>query len=59
MNFLKSFGYTLMIMLTASCLHVEYKFVDSDGAKKTSYNNMVLYVTVAYVSSLMAHNRWS
>ena len=59
MNFLKSVGYMLMIMLTAACLHVAYKFVDSDGAKKTSYNNMVLYVTVAYVSGLMANNRWS
>jgi hypothetical protein len=59
MNFLKSFGYTLMILLTAACLHVAHKFLDGDSAKKTSYNNMVLYVTVAYVSSLMAHNRWS
>ena len=49
----------LMIMLTAACLHIAYKFVDSDGAKKTSYNDMILYVTVAYVSGLMANNRWS
>jgi hypothetical protein len=59
MNFLKSFGYMLMIMLTAACLRVAYKFLDSDGAKNTSYNDMVLYVTVAYVSGLMANNRWS
>jgi hypothetical protein len=59
MKFLKSFGYTLMIMLTAACLHTAYKFLDSDGAKKTSYNDIVLYVTVAYVSGLMANNKWN
>lgn len=59
MNFLKSFGYTLMIMLTATCLHVAHKFLDSDSAKKTSYNDMILYVTVACVSGLMANNKWS
>jgi hypothetical protein len=59
MKHLKPFGYTLMIMLTAAGLHVAHKFVDSDSAKKTSYNDMVLYVTVAYVSGLMANNKWS
>lgn len=59
MKYLKSFGYMLMIMLTAACLHTAYKFLDSDSAKKTSYNDMILYVTVAYVSGLMANNRWS
>jgi hypothetical protein len=34
MKHLKPFGYTLMIMLTAACLHAVYKFLDSDGAKK-------------------------
>lgn len=59
MKHLKPFGYMLMIMLTAACLRTAYKFLDRDGAKKTSYNDMVLYVTVAYVSGLMANNRWS
>lgn len=59
MNFFKSFGYILLIMLTAVCLHITYKFLASDSAKKPSYNDMVLYVTVAYVSGLMANNRWS
>ena len=59
MKYLKSFGYMLMIMLTAACLHVVHKFLDSDSAKKTSYNDMLLYATVTYVSGLMANNKWS
>jgi hypothetical protein len=59
MKYLKSFGYILLIMLTSACLHVAYKFLDSDGAKKISYNDMILYVTVSYVSGLMANNKWS
>jgi hypothetical protein len=56
MNFLKRIGYILLIMSIALCLHVGHKFLD--GEYKKSYNDMVLYATVAFVAGLMVHNRW-
>lgn len=56
MNFLKRIGYTLLIMLTAMCLHVGHKFLDTEY--KNSYNDMLLYMTVVFVAGLMVNNRW-
>ena len=56
MKFLKSFGYILLIMLTAMCLHVGHRFLDAEY--KNSYNDMLLYATVVCVASLMVNNRW-
>ena len=56
MKFLKRFGYILLIMLTAVCLHIGHKFLDSQY--KNSYNDMLLYTTVVVVAGLMVNNRW-
>jgi hypothetical protein len=56
MNFLKRIGYVLLIMLITLCLHVGHKFLDSQYTK--SYNDMLLYTTVAFVAGLMTNNKW-
>ena len=56
MKFLKRLGYALLIMLTALCLHAGHKFLDTKY--KTSYNDMLLYTTVAFTASLMTNNKW-
>lgn len=57
MKFLKRFGYILLIMLIAMCLHVGHKFLDTKY--KTSYNDMLLYTTVVFVAGIMVNNRWN
>jgi hypothetical protein len=56
MKFLKRFGYVLFIMLTALCLHVGQKFLSTEY--KNSYNDMLLFTTVAFTAGLMSNNKW-